>query len=236
MVPADAEVVIEGVIRPGARDAEGPFGEYSQYLGEQRINPVMEVTCITCRQDAYWHATHPGHPDNVVLGAVSAEGAMYSALKKLFPTVQKIYVPNSGAGRHHAYITVKKVRPGMGKDVILVALGSYYMMKHVFVFDDDVDIFDETEVLRALAMRFQIDKDLVCISGGACATNLDPSSPPSLLGGKGGFDCTVPLPPRPGWPPLFAFRSRIPDEVMKKVKIENYVSEDRISRIPTEPY
>ncbi|HLY66998.1 MAG TPA: UbiD family decarboxylase, partial [Chloroflexota bacterium] len=54
MVPADAEVVIEGYVPCGQRKPEGPFGEYTRYVGPQRFNPILKVTAVTRRRDAVW--------------------------------------------------------------------------------------------------------------------------------------------------------------------------------------
>jgi 2,5-furandicarboxylate decarboxylase 1 len=55
MVPADAEIVIEGWAAPGRESADGPFGEYTGYLGPQVRAPVVDVTCISMRREAIYH-------------------------------------------------------------------------------------------------------------------------------------------------------------------------------------
>ena len=101
--------------------------------------------------------------------------------------------------------------------------------KHAFVFDEDVDIFDEREVLLALATRFQADQGLVMLPG-LTGSPLDPSSPDGHTSCKAGFDCTKPL----GKP--FAERLAIPDEVLKALDPLKIVSRDRWEKIPTEPW
>jgi UbiD family decarboxylase len=65
-VPAQSEIVIEGVIRPGVRQREGPFGEYPRYYGQIVEAPLVEITCITHRENAiYQHASSGGHAENV---------------------------------------------------------------------------------------------------------------------------------------------------------------------------
>jgi UbiD family decarboxylase len=66
MVPADAEVVIEGFAPPGVLEADGPFGEYAGYMGAQTLAPVCEVTAITRRSDAIWHDYASGLADMLV--------------------------------------------------------------------------------------------------------------------------------------------------------------------------
>lgn len=52
LIPADAEIVIEGVLTPGKRVVEGPFGEAPGYLGPQRYTTCTnyEVRAINYRK------------------------------------------------------------------------------------------------------------------------------------------------------------------------------------------
>jgi len=52
LVPADAELVIEGEIPPDVRDVEGPFGEFTGYYGPQRLRWVIDVKAISGRHGA----------------------------------------------------------------------------------------------------------------------------------------------------------------------------------------
>ena len=74
MVPADAEIVIEGFLPPGRIEAEGPFAEFSGYQGPQIPNPVVEITCITRRRDAIYHDCGSGLPDHLVPDNMAMEG------------------------------------------------------------------------------------------------------------------------------------------------------------------
>ena len=65
-------------------------------------------------------------------------------------------------------------------------------VKHVFVVDDDIDVFSDEQIDWALATRFQADRDFVVASGFRCVP-LDPSLQGSRTGAKGGFDCTKPF-------------------------------------------
>jgi UbiD family decarboxylase len=52
LVPAEAEVVIEGFVDPKYLEPEGPFGESHGYVALEDYNLVIEVTAITRRKDA----------------------------------------------------------------------------------------------------------------------------------------------------------------------------------------
>ncbi|MGH7927905.1 MAG: UbiD family decarboxylase domain-containing protein, partial [Candidatus Binatia bacterium] len=56
LVPATAEIVIEGKISTEWIEPEGPFGEYPGYMGHRGIAPFMEVSCITHRREPIYTA------------------------------------------------------------------------------------------------------------------------------------------------------------------------------------
>jgi 2,5-furandicarboxylate decarboxylase 1 len=133
----------------------------------------------------------------------------------------------SGCGVLHAYIQLRKTREGQGKAVLTAALGGPYPLKHAFVVDEDVDVFDDKEVLLALATRFQADRDLVVIPG-TIALPLDPSCDHGV-GAQAGFDCTKPL---TGFPE----RLHLPDEVVEQLDLEAFVPKSALDRIASEPW
>lgn len=55
LVPAHAEVIIEGEVRPGERWDEGPFGEFDGFMNTpRRPQPVYRITAITHRKNPIW--------------------------------------------------------------------------------------------------------------------------------------------------------------------------------------
>ena len=63
LVPAEAEIVIEGFVDTDYLEPEAPFGESHGYVNRQEYNAVMEVTAITRRKNAiftsYLSQLHP---------------------------------------------------------------------------------------------------------------------------------------------------------------------------------
>ncbi len=224
LVSADAEIIIEGIMHPGKRDLEGPFGEYPRYFGPQQMNPVFEVTAITHRNNAICHSFMVGINNN--FGGTQEEGTIYSFVKRLVPQVQRVYCPVSGAGRFHAYIQIRKTLEGQGKEAIMAALTTSEMLKHVIVVDEDIDIYDDRWVLWAVATRSQWDKDLVVIPG-CRGAKLDPSVE-DITTTKGGIDATMPAPPN-----RYSKRVYIPDDVMEKMQLEKYIDAEKIKSAPT---
>ena len=226
LVPADAEVVIEGVIPHGQRRPEGPFGEYTRYSGPQKWNPFIKVTAITHRRDACWESLPVGHTHWI--SSVAREGMAFEAIRRAVPTVQSVHVPMSGCGAFHLYIQIKNSYEGASRSALVAGLLSHYLVKHAFVFDEDVDIFDEREVLHALATRFQGDKDLIVLPRFTGAA-LDPSVE-GILTTKVGFDCTKPL----GQP--FAKELNIPNEVKERQHLKEILKGLRWEDIPEETF
>ncbi|HEX9879050.1 MAG TPA: UbiD family decarboxylase [Candidatus Binatia bacterium] len=227
LVPADAEVVIEGYVSKGTRKPEGPFGEYTRHVGPQRWGPVLRVTAVTRRGNAYWDDVMVGHTH--WLSSLTKEGIVFRVVQRVVPGVIAVHVPMSGTGVSHIYLQIRKSVEGQGKVAAAAALTALYDHKHAFVFDEDVNIFDEREVFLALATRFQADRGLVLFPG-MTGSPLDPSSPDGRTGCKAGFDCTKPL----GKP--FAERLGIPNEVRKALDPLELVSFDRWKKIPTEAW
>ncbi|HEX9879894.1 MAG TPA: UbiD family decarboxylase, partial [Candidatus Binatia bacterium] len=187
LVPADAEVVIEGYIPKGQRKPEGPFGEYTRHVGPQRWCPFMKVTAVTRRKNAYWDDNMVGHTHWI--SSLTKEGVAFRAIQRVVPGVKAVHAPMSGTGVNHIYVQIRKTVEGQGKVAATAALTAFFGLKHAFVFDEDVDIFDEREVFLALATRFQADTGLLALPG-MTGSPLDPSSPDGHIACKAGFDCT----------------------------------------------
>lgn len=223
LVPADAEVVIEGIIQPGHRDLEGPFGEYPRYFGPQQMSPVISVTAVTYRNHAIWHSFMVGMNNN--FGGTQEEGTVYSVVKRVVPQVQRVYCPVSGSGRFHAYIQIRKTSEGQPKEAIMAALTASEMTKHVIVVDEDINIYDDRWVLWAVATRSQWDKDLVVIPG-CRGAKLDPSID-GIVTTKGGIDATKPAPPA-----RYSQKLYVPEGVMKKIRLEDFIEPNKIKSAP----
>jgi len=216
LVPADAEIVVEGEVMLDTRDSEGPFGEFTGYYGPQRWGPVVKVKAITHRKDAYYMNILVGHPDTSILGGIPKEAGIYEEVKKSVPGVKAVHFPISGCCRFHAYVSIEKRVDGEGKVAAIASLPYHDELKHVIVVDSDVDPFNEKEVLWAVATRVQAgdDVDIVRrVRGGA----LDPSSYIHAVGDKMLIDATRPI-SRP-----YSERIRIPQEVMDRIKLKDWL-------------
>ena len=110
MVPADAEIVIEGEIPPHELEAEAPFGEYPGYYGPQRMRPLINVKNITRRKNAVLQTVFAGHRDHWLTGTLPQEGSRYNALKihGRIAGLTALHHPPSGCGRIRAYLSNDK--------------------------------------------------------------------------------------------------------------------------------
>jgi 2,5-furandicarboxylate decarboxylase 1 len=214
-VPADAEMIIEGQILPHVRRTEGPFGEFTGHAVSKDERPVIEVTAITHRKNYIFQDVHAGYTEHKLMGAVPREAALIKAVRQTVPTVKNVCMPVSGNCRFHAYISIAKRAPGQAKNAICAAFAADMLLKHVVVVDEDIDVFDEEQVLWAVSNRFQADKDLVVIAN-AQGSELDPSAGPGGVNAKMGLDATKPL-------DGFAPELRVPEDVMKKIRLEDFL-------------
>src|SRR3954470_11913667 len=190
---ADAEIVLEAEILPtGWTYPEGRFGEFTRLMGGLHWNPLVRIKAITQRRDAIYYSLHMPW-ENTWVGAPTRYTAIRAALKTAGVQVSDINVTIGGCAMWHAVISIKK-QPGEAKNALLAAL-SVMDLKHVVVVDDDIDIFDPTEVEWAIATRVQGDKDVMIVNN-ARAKPLDPSLPQGYgvvpTGAKVGIDATIP--------------------------------------------
>jgi UbiD family decarboxylase len=184
-VPADAEVVIEGEVRPAEKREEGPFGEFTGHYGGPRLpRSTIHVTAITHRKNFIQHLAYQGAPphETDVLTAVGKESEILRAIK--LPGVKGIHLPEGGCGVFHAVISVEKLFEGYGKMVGMAVLGSPSgrHIKHVTVVDDDVDPTDPLAVEWAVSTRVQAHRDIEILRE-VTGIFLDPSLPPEEQAG-----------------------------------------------------
>lgn len=221
-VPARAEIVIEGIVPPHKRQYEGPFGEWPHYYYKEGDQPFIEVTAITMRRRPIYQSIHSAHFEHNIIGAAPRIGSLYRRIQEVVPGVRAVNLPMSGAARAHCYISLKKRTEGEPKQAALAAFTTESSIKHVIVVDDDIDVFNETQVLWALAMRFQADRDLAIIPN-ILGSHLNPTAYGFDRMEKGAmetkliFDATKPLPPYE-----FPKEARAPEKVVAKIDLREY--------------
>jgi 2,5-furandicarboxylate decarboxylase 1 len=225
MVPADAEMVIEGHVLPHVKEVEGPFGEFTGYYGPQRLRNVIEVSAITHRNDAIFQHIFTGHRDTWVLGGIPKEGSLFNLIRGVVPTVKAVHFPISGSCRFNCYISIDKKVDGETKQAALAALGGCDFVKHVVVVDADINIYNEEEVMWATATRVQADQDVDIIKN-VKGNTLDPSQTDNIMTAKMIIDATKPV-QRP-----YEARVAVPKAAMEKTRLEDFIPRPVLDRVP----
>ncbi len=192
MVPANAEIVLEGYVKVDELRVEGPFGDHTGYYTPPEPYPVFHITCITHREDPIYHATVVGKPpmEDAWLGKAT-ERIFLPVIKMMHPEIVDINIPVEACFHNLAIVSIRKRYPGHAKKVMfaLWSLGLLSLTKVVIVVDDDVNVHDMGEVLWAVTTRFDPARDVVVIPD-CPADALDHSTYRPCLGGKLGIDAT----------------------------------------------
>lgn len=191
-VPANAEIIIEGVMPPHRREMEGPFGEYTGYYTGAFPKPLIEVTAITYRRNPIFQAALTGVPttDNHIIKMIPMEASAYLLLKQSFPGVKSVHCHGAGGVGMLGIISMQQNAKYEARNMLSTAI-SAVGFKIAIAVDEDIDIYDLESVMWAVCTRTQADKDLIVLPR-ATSFNLDPSAPEYGVGTTMGIDATKP--------------------------------------------
>lgn len=190
LVPAGAEFLLEGRFRAGAREAEGPFGEFPRTYGPGGPAPVIDLLAGWHRDSPIFQTVLSGGREHFLIGGIPREAALHRTLHSAYRSVVAVRLPEAGSCRFNAVVAVRDPGPGVAVNVMMALLALSTVVKSVVVVDDDVDVYDDEQVAWAVATRVQADRDVHIVSG-MKGSSLDPSA----AGGptaKMGMDATVP--------------------------------------------
>ncbi len=183
-VPATSEIVIEGTIRANEVESEGPFGEYTGYMGPKAMSYVVDVSAITHRERPIFQAFISQMPpsESSCIRSIGREATLQKHLTEaLGLPVRDVHLLEAGGGAAWLVIALKKNHPAQPRTAMCGAW-SYAPQfgKITVVVDDDIDIRDINSVLWAVSFRMQPEKDVVVMPGMA-AVQLDPSQAPAAV-------------------------------------------------------
>lgn len=186
-VPADAEIIIEGVIPTDSMELEGPFGEYTGYMGMEQIGPYFNVTCITHRKNPILNTFIAQFPpsESSKLNQVASEGIYYKFLKYdcNIPGILDVALYESSGSFEYMVIQMQKGYPAEAWQALNCAAGlAPTIGKFIIAVDEDVDPRDHDSVIWALSFCVQPHRDTRITQGKAGA--LDPSSAPMTAAEK----------------------------------------------------
>jgi len=187
-LPVGTQVVIEGRVRPGVREAEGPFGEYMGYYGSVNRNGyVIDVTSVYWQHDAVFHGLLCGTPEDLSVLDIAFATRTYNALASSMTGIIDVTC------NPMAFCTVVKIHKtyeGQAQHVILkvFAANPNYNFACIVV-DHDVDIRDFKAVFSAYLTRGRLDRRIMVIPD---VPGFDRSEDPTYAG-RVGIDGTMPL-------------------------------------------
>jgi len=190
LVPADAEIVLEGFIGPDVTD-EGPFVDITGTYDPVRRQPVIEFTGMYTKPDFIYHSILPGGDEHKVLMGCPYEPKIYRAVAGV-TEVKNVVLTKGGCGYLHAVVQIKKSTQGDGKNAIMAAFAAHTSLKHVVVVDEDIDPSDPYDVEYAIATRVSGDRDIMVITG-VRGSSIDPCQKEDGTNVKIGVDATMVL-------------------------------------------
>lgn len=192
-VPKDCEIVLEGKITK-EKTTEGPFLDLTGTIDKIRQQPIIEIKCITHRQNPIYQTILAGRNEHKFLMGMPKEPTIFNEVNKVCQC-KDVYITPGGCSWLHAVVQIKKQNPDDGKKAITATFEGHKSLKHCIIVDDDINIYDPHDVEWAISTRFQADKNTVILSNQP-GSSLDPSGDLSegkkATTAKAGLDATKP--------------------------------------------
>ncbi len=162
LLPASAEIIIEGEMRPGNEGLEGPFGEFTGYYGRPEARtPIIDVKCIRYRRDPILTcalmADYPACEQSLLFSIVRS-ARIWADLERLgIPGVRGVFsFPEAAGGFGATAVSIEQRYAGHAAQtaalVAQVPAGAYYT-KYIIVVDEDINPTDIHQVLWAMTTR-----------------------------------------------------------------------------------
>ncbi len=194
LVPANAEMILEGWVHPGETAPEGPFGDHTGYYNAAEPFPVMRVTALTHRENPLYLSTATGRPPDEpsVIGEVFNQLAL-PVIRQQIPELVDLWLPPAACSYRIAVVSIAKRYPGQARRVMLALWGmlaQFSYTKMIVVTDADVDVRNWDDIAWVLATRYDPGRDTVLLRD-TPMDYLDFASPAEGLAGKIGLDATT---------------------------------------------
>jgi 2,5-furandicarboxylate decarboxylase 1 len=198
-IPADAEMTLEGYLdERGYVEPEGPYGEYMGYYGGIHMDPVFHCTAVAMRRDVlhltllHGSAAVLDQTDSANISALRTEAEAMRILKATGHDPVAVSLRMRSGGGNNLRVALRQRFPGEARAAIAALFGGIRILKHVYAFDEDIDIEDDGQVEWAIGTRFQAHEDILVLQG-MMGMTMDPSLQGRRTGAKAGFDCTKPF-------------------------------------------
>lgn len=162
-VPANAEIVLEGYVQTDRVEEEGPFAEFQgYYLTGAGKNPVFRVDCVTTRSGAIYKYLQNELEGNLYCD-INYSAIIYNHIVGLGggPQVHNVRLL---PGLFGAVVQMTPRYAGEGLNVLLGAMSTTLSnIKTAIAVDDDVDIYDDWDILWSLDTRVSASRDVVVV-------------------------------------------------------------------------
>ncbi|MFH1055983.1 MAG: UbiD family decarboxylase [Candidatus Altiarchaeota archaeon] len=194
LIPADSELVLEGILTTKEKHTEGPFPDISGTFDVVREEPVIIVKKITHRKNPIYQGLLPAYNEHRLLMGMPKEPTIYNAVNEV-AKCRNVLITPGGCCWLHAIVQIEKKNPDDGMKAAEAAHKGHGSMKHCVVVDDDVDIYNLADVEWAIATRMQADKNVKIWKGpgsslDATAEKIEGSD--RLMTAKVAMDATIP--------------------------------------------
>lgn len=219
-VPAGSELVVEGFVRPHERKLDGPFGEYTGYLGRDPVNvPIIDVSCVTYRDDPILTVSNMGKPwdEAGVISSIAVSAIVAADLRRKNIDCTAVYCPPPDFG---VIIAVRPQYVGYAHTVASAVWGSKVGIHRPFVIvvEDDVDVTDLEDVYWCLVTRMNPERNIHVFRntpGHSLFPFLTQAEREARRGSRVLMDATFPTDEEP--PLVLDFEHGWPPEVRQKV-------------------
>ncbi|GAB2460613.1 UbiD family decarboxylase [Nocardioides hungaricus] len=212
LVPADAEILIEGTVPPGVRMVCDPFGDITRQYQAQTLRPVMDISAVTHRREPILQDVFAGHRDHMTVGQIPKEGSLFNTLTDRFGSIIKaVHMPYSGCGRLACYVSIDKSAEGQAKAVALAALQESWTFQYVVVVDANIDVFHEEDVLWAMMVYTDPSRDIDLVN------NIPTVFTTAMGYRKVLIDATRPL------DRAMPEQNRVPNDALDRIRLEDFM-------------
>ena len=224
MVPADAEMILECEVDWNDKREEGPIGEHTRHYKNRRngtviqqFDPLVTLKTLTSRHDACFQSLFIGHAEHWLIGSIPKEAVIYEKVRATCPGIRAVHLTPGGCGRYICYLSLKQRVGGEARDAILAAFVSDWHLKYCVAVDEDVDVFNDSEVLWAIATRTQPATSTFVIPGVMGAT-VDPTvDSKTKISSVMGIDATKP------YNVAFSDVCEVPLDKLETLRLEDYL-------------
>ena len=198
LVPANAEIILEGVIKCNEEAPEGPYGDHTGYYNEIEMFPIFEIKAITTTKKPVYLTTYTSRPnDEPSILAECLNDMFVPLIKQQFPEIVDFYLVPQACSYRMITVSIKKMYAGQSKRIMMGIwsyLRQFMYTKLIVVLDEDINVRNMDDVIWAISTNVDFARDCTIIEN-TPIDYLDFASPQAGLGSKMGIDATTKIHP-----------------------------------------